>query len=90
MIHITATHYREIAALLAEQLEGKSLFNGAIEYDTDEFYSTLHCTLILCRDAESDSLLSVLPVWWDYNLYQADGEVYTDFSWRELAPALEV
>ncbi len=84
MISICETTYREVAASLASRLEGAQFFNGTVEYDTDEFYSSLTCTLILCRDAQTGRLLSVLPVWWEYHLHLCDGEALTDFCWTEL------
>lgn len=84
MIHIDSITYENVASSLLQQLEGKDFFNGTVEYDTDEFYSVLHCTLIVCRCPVSDNILSILPVWWEYNLYQAEGEELNDFSWNEL------
>ena len=90
MVTINDVIYRDIAALLLTKLEGKDFFNGTVEYDTDEFYSVLHCTLIVCRSPSTDRILSVLPVWWEYNLYMSDGEQLTDFSWNELNGFLEI
>lgn len=84
MITLNETSYKNIAAMLLEKIEGTSLFNGTIEYDTDEFYSTLTCTLIICRDSDQDKILSILPIWWEYALYMSDGEHLNDFSWLEF------
>ena len=47
MISIDDQTYQAIAAQLRDELTGKEFFNGQLEYDTEEFYSTLTCTLIL-------------------------------------------
>ena len=61
MITITKQIYEEIAELLLEKIREKDFFNGTVEYDTDEFYSSLTCTLIICRAPETGIILSVLP-----------------------------
>lgn len=69
---------------------GKRIFfNGTVEYDTDEFYSSLTCTLIICRAPETGIILSVLPVWWNYDIALIDGEQQSDFSWNTLNRFLE-
>ena len=67
---------------------GKKI-NGTVEYDTDEFYSSLTCTLIICRAPETGIILSVLPVWWNYDIALIDGEQQSDFSWNTLNRFLE-
>lgn len=61
----------------------ENFFNGTVEYDTDEFYSSLKCTLIICR-GDDNKIISVLPVWWEYVMNFEDGEQWNDFSWREF------
>ena len=74
---------------LRDELTGKEFFNGQLEYDTEEFYSTLTCTLILRNDPDTGRLASATPGWWEYLLHQRDGEVLSDFSWSELSRFLE-
>ena len=100
MISITPEIYQSVAAAVLAAVEGKEFFNGSVECDTDEFYSTLRMTLILYRDKGDDkkggpagpsgdgALRDVVPVWWEFSLSQPSGEVETDFSWRELKPYL--
>ena len=89
MITITKQIYEEIAELLLEKIREKDFFNGTVEYDTDEFYSSLTCTLIICRAPETRIILSVLPVWWNYDIALIDGEQQSDFSWNTLNRFLE-
>ena len=74
MITINDRMYEKIADLLLRRIEETS---------------SLVCTLIVCRDQENGRILSVLPVWWDFCLFQAEGEQTTDFSWNELNRFLE-
>ena len=57
MITINDRMYEKIADLLLRRIEETHFFNGTIEYDTDEFYSSLVCTLIVCRDQENGRIL---------------------------------
>lgn len=88
MITVNEQMYDEIASLLRNKIGGNNFFNGTIEYDTDEFYSGLTCTLIICRDSE-ERMLSVLPVWWEYHLYLNDGENQNDFDWNKFSEYLK-
>ena len=84
MIEINEKMYEEIASLLLNEIGDADYFNGTVEYDTEEFYSSLICSLIICRDPESLAILSILPVWWEYYIALIDGEQLNDFSWMEL------
>ena len=84
MITITKQIYEEIAELLLEKIREKDFFNGTVE-----FYSSLTCTLIICRAPETGIILSVLPVWWNYDIALIDGEQQSDFSWNTLNRFLE-
>lgn len=61
MISIDDQTYQAIAAQLRDELTGKEFFNGQLEYDTEEFYSTLTCTLILRNDPDTGRLASATP-----------------------------
>jgi len=102
MLSIDPKTYRAIAASVAHAIADKKFFNGSVEYDTDEFYSTLRMTLIIYRDSDGRTCASadradracghairnIIPVWWEFSLSQPGGEVDTDFSWRELVEYL--
>jgi len=88
MLSIDPPTYRAVAASVMQAIADKDFFNGSVEYDTDEFYSTLRMTLIVYRDREAPgcggAIRNIVPVWWEFSLSQSGGEVDTDFSWREL------
>lgn len=83
MVTVNDNIYRGIADSLLARIGDENFFNGTVEYDTDEFYSALKCTLIICRN-EDGEILSVLPVWWEYTMNFEDGEHWNDFSWQEF------
>ena len=86
MISITDPMYAEMAARLAAQWgEGQHFYNGSIHYDTDEFYSTLTCSVILYRsEDESHEVKKAVPVWWDFTTCAQGAAVANDFSWSEF------
>ena len=88
MVEIDSITYQNIAASLLEAIAGKDFFNGSVEYDTDEFYSSLKATLIVYRrkgeNGEGGRIEDIVPVWWEYIMHTARGEVDTCFSWKEL------
>lgn len=86
MISIDETTYREIAEQLFPQLENQNFFNGRIEYNHETFRSTLICTLILERDPVTQTLQTIIPVWWEYHYQITDSfqEIITDFCWDEF------
>lgn len=91
MISVTDEMYAQFAARFFEELEKCGhFFNGRIDHDTSEFYSTLTCSAILYRspgdgDQTAATVLEkVVPVWWDFSIC-ADGALQEhDFSWSEF------
>ena len=52
------------------------------------FYSTLTCTLLINPNPEPGLQDHFVPIWWEFHLWQPEGEVLTDFDWNELAKYL--
>lgn len=94
MIEIDNKTYAEIARLLRDEIGDADYFNGSIDYDTDEFYSTLTTTSIIfrtethCPDGVFRPITDVIPLWWEFTTTQATGETLNDFSFSELKPYL--
>jgi hypothetical protein len=94
MIEISAEIYCAIAARLREKIGICDYFNGTVEFETEEFYSTLTLTAIVYRRTETTPecvrrpVSDVVPVWWDFSTVQECGQVLNDFSFMELKPYL--
>ena len=93
MLTVNENTYRQLARLLLEAIGTGGYFNGRVEYDTEEFYSTLHATLIVYREPLGDPadpthsatrIRDIVPVWWEYEVTQECGPVLNDFSWHEF------
>lgn len=95
MIFITDQMYASLADMLSAELQdGRQFYNGKIEYDTEQFYSTLTCSLIVYRrenptqTPEYKEIEKIVPVWWDFSIC-ADGiDEANDFSWSEFSTFL--
>lgn len=90
MIEINSQIYKAVASELRERIGDASFFNGTVEYETDEFYSTLTLSAIVRRKTESlpegpvGRIADIIPVWWEFSTVQQCGEVLNDFSFPEF------
>ncbi len=85
MISITPQIYQDLAKKLQQDLKNKDFFNGTIELDYQELYSTFHCTLIITRSKHKPNKIDdVISVWWEFETAMAYGFEYNDFSWMEF------
>lgn len=93
MLEITEGHYRKLAAILAEAISEADFFNGSVEMEEGDHRALLRTTLIVKRTPRRDpadrseratDITEIIPVWWEYHLYSAEGERLTDFDWREM------
>lgn len=88
MISINPEIYQTFASLLLDAVDNKEFFNGTFDLDTEEFYSTLTCTLLIYPNPEPGLQDHIVPIWWEFHLWQPEGEILTDFDWNELAKYL--
>lgn len=93
MICITDNDYKNIASRLLEAIGGNEFYNGSLEYETAEYTSVLRTTLIVYREplfgpddpgGAAMRITDIVPVWWEFHLFDQFGEQLNGFSWREL------
>lgn len=90
MISITEKIYSDLAQRLIEQLHNVDFYNGTIELDYPELYTTFHCTLLVYQDKINldnhiyNTISEILPVWWEFETACEYGIEYNDFSWATL------
>lgn len=94
VIEITEDIYHDIAVSLLDAIGDGYYYNGKIENDCDEFYSTLTATLIVYRekstdaDGRADYIRDIVPVWWEFStVVPQKGEALNDFCFRDLKDA---
>lgn len=86
MQHVTPEMYERLALKLMEAIEGKSFFNGRIEYDTDDFYSDLDCIMEIHKRKNGN--LDIVAFKSEYHLSIAEGEMASDFKWDRLLKSI--
>ncbi len=91
MIYVTDEMYARLAARLFEALKTSgNYFNGHVEYDTPDLYSTLTCSAIVYRSQSTGSepvvppVEKVVPVWWEFSACAGGALQEHDFSWSEF------
>lgn len=93
MVIINDNDYQAIASKLLDSIGGTRYFNGTVPYDTEGYSTVLRATLIVYREPElapddptgkASRIRDVVPVWWEFHLYDDSGERITDFCWQEL------
>ena len=83
---ITEKTYKEIANRLLKLITDRqvSYCNDRIEYDTDDFYSTLEFSAI-SYFFDDGTVEKIVPVWWNFTINIGGKDVIADFSWQELS-----
>lgn len=90
MVTINEEIYMNVAQRLLCAIGETNFFNSTVEFDNEEIYTTLRCTLIVYRETIEDPtetfsrIIDIVPVWWEFATVQQCGTVGNDFSWREL------
>lgn len=92
MIEIGDDTYGKVAASLLEALGDGYYYNGSMDVDGVDFYSTFTATLIVYREPERlpegrtvQVVSDVVPVWWEFaTVVPGKGEVLNDFSFGRL------
>jgi hypothetical protein len=94
MIEICSDSYRDLAALLREEIQTADYFNGSVTLEKPDFSARLVATLIIYRRTETTPegarrpIDNVVPVWWELQTTTPEGPVPNDFSFSELRPLL--
>lgn len=94
-IEIQEDTYYSLATRLKEAIGNNGYYNGSIDTDCGEIYSSFTATLIIYRTDESypegvcSTISDIVPVWWEYSTEIAgEGEVLNDFCFSSLKKAL--
>jgi hypothetical protein len=93
MLHITDEHYRALAEKLLTAIHKADFYNGTIDICDQGFDVSFKATLIIKRSPARDpanpsenvaAITDIIPIWWEYHLYDVTGERFTDFDWYEM------
>lgn len=81
MINIDSKKYVEVRGALLETIEDKDYYSGIVEGDDWE----LDLTVIIYRDRGNGDIFDLVPVWWDFNIWNESGEIQAhDFKFKVL------
>lgn len=94
MTEISDSVYRAVAGRLLAAIGRNDYFNGRIELDIDGCRASLLATLIIYRtplrspEGTGRPIADVVPVWWEFSLWNQGEELLNDFSFNELRKLL--
>lgn len=90
MYPVSSELYRQVAAFLAQAVGGRSYFSGSVEGETEGAAWRLTASVIVYRrrvsqpEGTAEPISDLVPVWWEFHTFAADGEVPNDFSFGEI------
>lgn len=94
-IEVKSDTYEKLAVKLKEAIGDNYFYNGSIDCDSGNIYSSLTATLIIYRTDRSypegnvSTISDVVPVWWEYSTaISGIGEVLNDFCFSNLREAM--
>mgnify|MGYP006899733955 FL=1 len=94
MYSVSPELYHEAAARLSDAIDGGNYFSGSLAFRFGDTDCRLTASVIVYRgrlslpEGVQHPVTDLVPVWWEFHLWQPEGEVLTDFSWNELAKYL--
>lgn len=81
MISIDGKKYVEVRDALLETIEDEYYFSGIVEGDNWK----LDLTVIIYRDRGNGEIFDLVPIWWDFNIWDESGEIQNhDFKFKAL------
>lgn len=90
MYQISVETYGKLADSICDNLSTPHYFNGRVSVDDGVAEHTLLSTLIIYRSRvkesgrEVDSIVDVVPVWWEFSTVTEQGERESDFDFGLL------
>lgn len=82
--------YDEVAARLADAIDGENYFSGSIEFRFTDMDCRLTTSVLVYRTLESlpegteNPISDLVPVWWEFHTADVSGEILNDFDFSEL------
>ena len=82
--------YGIVVQRLLDEIGGKNYYSGSFSFDYGSKECRFIASLIIYRHTERfpegdfDRIEDVVPVWWEFHTFDAEGEHPNDFSFSEL------
>ena len=90
MFCVTPEIYGQVAVIIADRLGQTDYLSENFEFEVDGVLCRLLFSAVVYRkrlyvpEGELDVLSDLVPVWWEFHTFAAEGEMLNDFSFNEL------
>ena len=90
MFCVTPEIYGRVAEIIADRLGRTDYLSEDFEFEADGVLCRLLFSAVVYRkrlyvpEGEFDVLSDLVPVWWEFHTFDAEGEMLNDFSFNEL------
>ena len=90
MYSVSPELYQEVAARLADAVDGENYFSGALAVrfgDTDCRFTAsviVYRTRLSQPEGDAEPVSDLVPVWWEFHTFSAEGEMLNDFDFSEM------
>ncbi|MFI3258615.1 MAG: hypothetical protein R3Y16_00800, partial [Rikenellaceae bacterium] len=90
MYIFTSNEYKELSERLRESISSLNFYSGVVEFETDNVEIRFIATIMVYfrRDhypeGEVNTLIDMVPVWWEMHTTTLDGDVINDFDFTTL------
>ena len=90
MFCVTPEIYGRAAEIIADRLGQTDYLSEDFEFEADGVLCRLLFSAVVYRkrlyvpEGEFDVLSDLVPVWWEFHTFDAEGEMLNDFSFNEL------
>ena len=82
--------YHEAAARLADAIDGENYFSGSLAFGFGGMQCRLTTSVIVYRtrlsqpEGDAEPVSDLVPVWWEFHTFSAEGEMLNDFDFSEM------
>lgn len=90
MFCVTPEIYGRVAEIIVDRLGQTDYLSENFEFEADGVLCRLLFSAVVYRkrlyvpEGEFDVLSDLVPVWWEFHTFDAEGEMLNDFSFKEL------
>ena len=94
ILSISSQLYGEVLNRLTDEIGARGYFSGVLEFNVDELFCRLVVSCFVYRRAitmpegPTEAITDLVPVWWEFHTFDAEGEQLNDFSFSELRAQL--
>ena len=85
MYSVSPELYQEVAARLADAVDGENYFSGSLAFRFGDTASVIvYRTRLSQPEGDAEPVSDLVPVWWEFHTFSAEGEMLNDFDFSEM------